>query len=271
MMQLSLQIFEYENRREFRIIDRNGEPWFVLGEVCRELEISNASDAARRLDDDEKGVVNIDTLGGPQKTLIINESGLYSLILTSRKEAAKKFKKWVTAEVLPSIRRTGNYHGKVPAFIRRFNDNWDRVSPGHFSVISELVIRLYGRLEMVGHIMADKAKNGKELRPDVSVGRVFADWLRKRHPDLADDFTEYMHKTAAGDFPARQYPMNMLPLYIEFVDNVWLPGYAEPYFKTRDPAALQHLPKLLPMSHKAKPALPRTGINSNRAAKKKSA
>lgn len=266
-MQLSLQIFEYENHRQFRIIDRNGEPWFVLGEVCRELEISNPRDAASRLDDDEKDAVGItDAIGRNQQMTIINESGLYSLILTSRKEAAKKFKKWVTAEVLPSIRRTGSYHGKVPAFIRRFNDNWDRVSPGNFSVISELVIRLYGRLEMVGHVMADKAKNGKELRPDVSVGRVFADWLRKRHPSRADDFTEYMHKTAAGDFPARQYPMDMLPLYIEFVDNVWLPGYAEPYFKTRDPAALQHLPKLLPMSHKARPAVPRPGANSNRMA-----
>lgn len=271
-MQLSLQVIEYENRSKFRIIDRNGEPWFVFVEVCRELEIVNPRDAASRLDDDEKDAVGIaDAIGRVQQTMIISESGLFSLILTSRKEAAKKFKKWVTAEVLPSIRKTGSYKGKVPAFVRRFNDNWDRISAGYFSVISELVIRLHGRLEMVGHTMADTAKDGKELRPDVSVGRVFADWLRKRHPKRADDFKQYMHKTPSGEFPARQYPIDLLPLYIEFIDTVWLPGYAEPYFRTRDPAALHHLPKLLPMSHRARPVTSPAKTQSKSLPSKKSA
>jgi len=247
--------FEYENHRPFRVIDKDGEPWFVLLDVCRELEIGNTSDAAGRLDDDEKGIDTIETLRGAQKSIIINESGLYSLILTSRKEAAKRFKKWVTAEVLPSIRKTGVYalRGRVPAFVRRFNENWDRVAAGHFSVISELVIRLYGRLEMVGHVMADKGKDGKELRPDVSVGRLFADWLRKRHPKLADSFSLYWHKTPEAEIQARQYPLSMLPFYIEFVDSTWLPEHSEGYFRTRDPAALPFLPKLLPMAHKAQP------------------
>jgi prophage antirepressor-like protein len=80
-MQYSLQVFEYEDRRQFRVIDRNGEPWFVLTDVCRELEIGNPSDAARRLDDDERDALDIvDPIGRLQKTNIINESGLYSLI-----------------------------------------------------------------------------------------------------------------------------------------------------------------------------------------------
>ncbi|AHJ66389.1 BRO-N domain-containing protein [Granulibacter bethesdensis] len=98
-----------------RVMSRAGEPWFVLSDVCRVLEIANSRHAATRLDDDEKGVVNSDTLGGSQEMTIINESGLYSLILTSRKEAARRFKKWVTAEVLPSIRKTGTYgHQTTP-------------------------------------------------------------------------------------------------------------------------------------------------------------
>jgi prophage antirepressor-like protein len=92
-----------------RVIDRDGEPWFVLADVCDVLKVGNLSDAARRLDDDEKGVDSIDTPGGPQEMTVINESGLYSLILTSRKAAARRFKKWVTAEVLPAIRRSGRY------------------------------------------------------------------------------------------------------------------------------------------------------------------
>lgn len=92
-----------------RIVARDGEPWFVLADVCRVLEVGNAPQAATRLDDDEKGIINSDTPGGRQNVTIINESGLYSLILTSRKPQAKRFKKWVTSEILPSIRKMGTY------------------------------------------------------------------------------------------------------------------------------------------------------------------
>jgi prophage antirepressor-like protein len=92
-----------------RVIERGGEPWFVLADVCAILEVGNSRDAAARLDDDEKGVDTIDTLGGPQSATIINESGLWSVVLTSRKENAKRFKKWLTSEVIPSIRKTGAY------------------------------------------------------------------------------------------------------------------------------------------------------------------
>lgn len=95
---------------ELRAISKDGEPWFVLNDVCRVLEISNARDAATRLDDDEKaGVVIPDAIGRAQNTTIISESGLYALILTSRKPEAKRFRKWVTAEVLPELRKTGSY------------------------------------------------------------------------------------------------------------------------------------------------------------------
>lgn len=99
---------------QVRVVSREGEPWFVLADVCRVLEIANARDAAGRLDEDEKGVVTTDTPGGPQQTTIINESGLYSLILTSRKPEAKRFKKWVTGTVLPTIRKTGGYMEAAP-------------------------------------------------------------------------------------------------------------------------------------------------------------
>lgn len=89
---------------------QEGEPWFVLSDVCRVLEIKNPRDAAKRLDDDEKDDLGItDAIGRQQATTIVNESGLYSLILTSRKDAAKRFKRWVTHDVLPSLRKHGVY------------------------------------------------------------------------------------------------------------------------------------------------------------------
>lgn len=101
--------FQFEEHNVRCVIDREGNPWFVLADACRAIEIENSRDAASRLDHDERGVVSTDTPGGQQNVIIINESGLYSLILTSRKEAARRFKKWVTAEVLPHIRKTGSY------------------------------------------------------------------------------------------------------------------------------------------------------------------
>tara|TARA_R110002124_G_scaffold76810_1_gene205853 strand:- start:241 stop:981 length:741 start_codon:yes stop_codon:yes gene_type:complete len=242
-----MQIFEYEDNDQFRVIDREGEPWFILTEVCKKIGIANPRDAASRLDDDEKDGVGIsDAMGREQKTTVISESGLYSLVLRSSKPEAKRFKKWITSEVLPSIRKTGSYGGHVPAFIKRYNENWNRVSAGHFSVINELVVRLWGRLEMVGHMMADRAPNGTQLRPDTSVGKLFAKWLDENHPQLSGSHSMYPHKTDEWEGDARQYPNGMLPLFIEFVDNVWIPEHSERYFNTRDPAALPHLPKLLP-------------------------
>lgn len=101
-------VFSFDSR-EVRIVDRDGEPWFVAADVAAVLSVANTSDVLRRLDDDEKGVVSIDTLGGRQEMAAVNESGLYSMVLTSRKPEAKRFKKWVTSEVLPSIRKKGAY------------------------------------------------------------------------------------------------------------------------------------------------------------------
>lgn len=93
-----------------RVVMQDGEPWFVAADVCRLLEHSNARMAVSRwLDPDEKGVTSCYTLGGAQEMTIVSESGLYALIIRSRTPAAKRFRKWVTAEVLPTIRRTGSY------------------------------------------------------------------------------------------------------------------------------------------------------------------
>lgn len=89
--------------------DEQEDPWFIAKDVCAVLEIGNPSQALTNLDDDEKGITTTDTLGGPQKTVTVSESGFYRLVLRSRKPVAKEFQRWVTHEVLPQIRRTGGY------------------------------------------------------------------------------------------------------------------------------------------------------------------
>ena len=105
---MSLSVFKFE-AHEVRSITKDGEPWFVVADVAAVLDYSEASAMTRTLDDDEKGLHTVQTLGGDQQLVTINESGLYSAILKSRKPEAKTFKKWVTSEVLPSIRKTGSY------------------------------------------------------------------------------------------------------------------------------------------------------------------
>jgi BRO family, N-terminal domain len=188
---------------------------------------------------------------------IISESGLYSLIIRSRKPEARRFRKWVTSEVLPTIRKTGGYRGKIPAFIRRCNENWDRVDAGHFSVLNELLVHLWGRLERAGRIMADRALDGTENRPDVSVGRCFSDWLKANHPNVSASFSYYIHTTPEWEGEVRQYPFALLPLFREYLDTVWIPTRAEAYLRTRDPASLPYLQKLLLPPNRPKPGMMR--------------
>lgn len=108
-METQIKVFNNSDFGEVRTIIRDNEPWFVAADVCRALSISNHNDALKRLDEDEKGVASTDTLGGKQTMAIVNEPGLYVLVLGSRKPAAKAFKRWVTHEVLPALRKTGRY------------------------------------------------------------------------------------------------------------------------------------------------------------------
>jgi len=103
-----LQIFTY-NGNEVRTVQKDGEPWWVLKDVCEILGLGSPHKVFERLDEDEKGRNLIPTLGGEQEMTVINESGLYNVILRSDKPEAKPFRKWVTSEVLPSIRRHGAY------------------------------------------------------------------------------------------------------------------------------------------------------------------
>lgn len=108
-MENKLMIFENDAFGKVRTLNLNGEPWFVAADVCKALELGNPSMTVERLDDDEKGISTIDTLGGKQRMAIINEPGLYSLVITSRKPEAKAFKRWITHEVIPAIRKHGVY------------------------------------------------------------------------------------------------------------------------------------------------------------------
>jgi len=147
----NIQVFNNEELGCIRTVIINDQPWFVGKDIAVALGYSNTRDAlAKRVDDEDKGVAKCDTLGGTQELAVINESGLYSLILSSKLPSAKKFKRWVTSEVLPAIRKTGHY-GNTPLkdvinLIRITRDNMEKqgASPTQIAETINGICEQYG-------------------------------------------------------------------------------------------------------------------------------
>lgn len=137
-MNQQLAPFDFEGRQVRIITDAQGEPWFVAADVLSTISLDRK--ALERLDDDEKGVNSIHTPGGIQEMTTVNEPGLYALVLGSRKAEAKRFKRWVTHEVLPAIRKTGSY--AVPAIAALPAPTQDRVTS--LLLIGEAVAKVPG-------------------------------------------------------------------------------------------------------------------------------
>lgn len=148
----NIQIFQNDQFGEIRTTMKDGEPWFVAADVCRALEIANNRDALTRLDADEKGVASTDTPGGEQEMAIVNEPGLYTLVLGSRKAEARDFKRWITHDVLPTIHKTGGYVANDDLFLATYLPNADDATKAMFTATLATVRTLNARIE------ADKPK-----------------------------------------------------------------------------------------------------------------
>lgn len=255
---MDLMLFKFEETdgtsinnfdTQVTVIDIDGEPWFVAADVCRILGIVNTSDALSSLDDDEKLTSVIPRAGQNRSVNLVSESGLYELIFRSNKPIAKTFRRWLRKEVLPALRKTGTYsidRTSIPNFVVRYNENFDRVDVGYFSVIGELFIRVYGRFNSVGYQIPNKSFDGTEIRPDTSVGKLFPKFLKEKYPEFENKYKMYPHIFADGMVrDCRQYENIVLPAFIEYVETEWIPNRASGYFGSRDKKALDYLPKLI--------------------------
>lgn len=174
-----LSVFNFDTHA-LRTLTRDGEPWFVAADVCEVLDIANVSQAIARLDDDETTLISTEGQAGngAQSQNLVNESGLYSLVLGSRKPEAKRFKKWVTSEVLPSIRKTGQYIAPqvlkdlIEGAAERAVENYKTLDSVNFNMLKQDVT--------IMDILACKAGHG----PD-GIKRLTVQLLRKYgRPDL---------------------------------------------------------------------------------------
>ena len=171
MMEDKIQVFRFtQDAQAVRTIDREGEIWFVAKDVCDILEIQNPRDAIADLDNDEKGVGISDTLGGAQSLNIISEAGLYKLIFRSRKPAAKAFSRWVTHEVLPQIRRTGQYSARIPLMMT------DRLQARILAIVTKYGPCTLRHISMnCSHYGADSQRRRAAIMDLVASGQIVCD------------------------------------------------------------------------------------------------
>lgn len=203
---MPVQIFKYESEEEhlfseIRTIETpEGKILFCASDVAKALGYKNPNKAV--LDHCKSGnitkcyIAHENGIGGVNLNFI-PESEIYRLILRSELDSAEKFGDWLFEDVIPSIRTKG-YYGKIdraaiPNFLIRYRDNINKLEKGHFSVIGELFVTLGTELTKYGYDIPDKGIDGSALYPDISVGKTFANYLKKiNHPDK-DKFKKYWH------------------------------------------------------------------------------
>jgi len=266
-MNVQLQIFSFEDEEskafnQIRTIDIDGKVYFCGVDVAKALGYSNPNDAIIR-HCKSTGIVNhevgVETGkkgdGTPSIQLLnlkfISEGNIYRLVSRSSLKEAERFSDWIFDEVIPSIRQKGFYgkidRSEIPNFVLRYKDNLHNIPAGYFSVISEMFVRLYSEFEKMGYAIPDKSFYGKQMMPDISVGKDFSTYLKKKNSPYAKLYKTYKHIFPDGRPPvdARMYPIEALPDFYKFINNVWLKEKAYNYFKERDPLALDYLPKIL--------------------------
>lgn len=158
-----IQVFSNEKFGQVRTVMQDGEPWFVAADACRALEHSNVTVAVERLDDDEKAKFNLGLPGGP--TTCINEPGLYSLVLGSRKKEAKDFKRWITHEVIPTIRKTGGYVHNSEVFIQNYLPFADDTTKQLFRLTLDVVDKQNKQIAFQQKEIAEKSSVIEEMTP----------------------------------------------------------------------------------------------------------
>lgn len=211
-----LQIYNNEEFGDIRTVTINNEPWFVGKDVAEALGYSNPRKAiGDHVHEDDKGVTKCDTLGGRQDLVIINESGLYALIFGSKLESAKRFKHWVTSEVLPSIRKTGAYQKPMsPVEMMRIQLGMIDDHEGRITDLEQNMTLDYGQQmslgDVVNRVVVDTL-GGKDSNAYHEIGRkVFAECNR--------DLKHYFNVNARNNVPKKKFDEA-----VDYVKN-WQPS-----------------------------------------------
>ena len=231
-----------------RVLEIDDEPYFVGKDVAEILGYSNPRDAlSKHVDAEDKGVANCDTLSGAQKMTIINESGLYSLILSSKLPKAKEFKRWVTAEVLPAIRKTGGYVNDTAQFVESYFGQLDPSQKHALTMMFDESKRMSAQLKEqapkvlfanaveTAHnsiLIGDLAKIIRQNGVDIGQKRLF-DWMRQNGYLIKDGQSKNMPTQKAMDmslFEVKESTINNPDGSVRVTRTTKVTGKGQTYF-----------------------------------------
>ena len=239
-----LTVFNNEEFGEIRTMTIAGEPWFVAADVCRALDLSNPTIATNRLDEDERAKFN---LGRQGDGTIINESGLYSLILSSKLPKAKEFKRWVTAEVLPAIRKTGGYVNDTAQFVESYFGQLEPSQKHALTMMFEESKRMSAQLKEqapkvlfanaveTAHnsiLIGDLAKIIRQNGVDIGQKRLF-EWLRQNGYLIKDGQSKNMPTQKAMEmslFEVKESTINNPDGSVRITRTTKVTGKGQTYF-----------------------------------------
>ena len=198
-MENEIKIFENEEFGKIRTVIKDGEPWFVLADICKILEISNSRMVAGRLDAEELMSVKLTSGGQRREMTAVSESGLYAVILRSDKPQAKPFRKWVTTEILPTIRRTGGYVANEDMFIENYLPFLEEPYQGLFRLqmmaINQLnerirhdqpLVEFANQVSNTDNLIDMNAMAKLAIEENIRRNRLFC-WLRKNQILMSDN------------------------------------------------------------------------------------
>lgn len=274
-----MEIFKFEGN-EVRFVGTFEDPEWVGLDICNVLGIANPSDALGRLEDYQKGSKPItDSIGRTRMTDTVKEAGLYALIMTSRKENAKRFQRWVFEEVIPSIRKTGRYEinqkkGRGAYWYERTkiatSSDWRPLPLGYFSIFIEMM-NFFSQLEsQLSYTMPDyNLETEEHIVPDISIGLGFNEFLRsdgnleKRirleflgSEDIIDfrsmgknnrEIEKYEHIYPASSHGVNNkkevnaYPNKYRNIFLYYLENIWIPNRFHAYIGERDKEGYKNL------------------------------
>lgn len=239
-----LTVFNNEEFGEIRTMTIEGEPWFVAADVCRALDLSNPTIATNRLDEDERAKFN---LGRQGDGTIINESGLYSLVLGSRKPEAKAFKRWITHDIIPTIRKTGGYVNDTAQFVESYFGQLEPSQKHALTIMFEESKRMSAQLKEqapkvlfanaveTAHnsiLIGDLAKIIRQNGVDIGQKRLF-EWLRQNGYLIKDGQSKNMPTQKAMEmslFEVKESTINNPDGSVRITRTTKVTGKGQTYF-----------------------------------------
>ena len=239
-----LTVFNNEEFGEVRTMTIDGEPWFVAADVCRALDLSNPTIATNRLDEDERAKFN---LGRQGDGTIINESGLYSLVLGSRKPEAKAFKRWITHDIIPTIRKTGGYVNDTAQFVESYFGQLEPSQKHALTMMFEESKRMSAQLKEqapkvlfanaveTAHnsiLIGDLAKIIRQNGVDIGQKRLF-EWLRQNGYLIKDGQSKNMPTQKAMEmslFEVKESTINNPDGSVRITRTTKVTGKGQTYF-----------------------------------------